>query len=90
MALGKKTGGREKGSRNKTRAINRAQVAMGLQPIDYMLEIMRDETKPDPIRMNAAVAAAPYIHAKLSSIEQKVEGKLQIQEVKNVIIDPKD
>lgn len=38
-------------------------------PLDYMLEILRDETAPRDDRMDAAKAAAPYVHAKLASVE---------------------
>jgi hypothetical protein len=42
MALGKKTGGRQKSSRNKTtRAAEIA--ASGDLPLDYMLRVIRDE-----------------------------------------------
>lgn len=38
-------------------------------PLDYMLTIMRDDTQPIAARMDAAKAAAPYVHAKLASVE---------------------
>jgi hypothetical protein len=38
-----------------------------------MLEVMRDEGEDLPRRLAAANMAAPYVHAKLSSVE--VSGK---------------
>ena len=69
MALGKKTGGRQKGARNKTHAINAAMVQGGLMPIDFMLAVLRNEDAPLDDRKWAANAAAPYLHAKLASVE---------------------
>ena len=88
MALGQKTGGRQLGARNKTRAINRAMVGDGLMPIDYMLEILRDEGQTDENRKWAANAAAPYLHAKLASTEQKLSGEVAISQIKRIIVDP--
>lgn len=38
-------------------------------PLDYMLQVMRDESTEKPRRDDMAKAAAPYLHAKLSSVE---------------------
>ena len=72
MALGRKTGGRQKGARNRaTTEARAAAAATGILPLDYMLEIMR-ETNADPKRRDAmATAAAPYLHPKLSAVEPK-------------------
>lgn len=49
-------------------------------PLDYMLEILRNEAMDPDARMDAAKAAAPYVHAKLASVEHRGEdgGPLQI------------
>jgi len=66
--------GRKKGSPNKVTAEKRAAIAAsGLTPLDYMLTVMRDETEEVQRRLSAAQSAAPYVHAKLSSVE--VSGK---------------
>ena len=39
-------------------------IAAGLSPLEYMLEVMRDETLDESKRLEAAKAAAPYCHAK--------------------------
>jgi hypothetical protein len=62
----------------------------GISPLEYLLGIMRhgDETKE---RMNAAIAAAPYVHAKLSSVDinATVAATVQITAIERKIIDPK-
>jgi hypothetical protein len=72
MALGRKTGGRQKGVRNRATAEARAAAeATGILPLDYMLSVMRDD-KVEPKRRDAmAMAAAPYVHPKLSAVEAK-------------------
>lgn len=70
MAAGKKTGGRIKGVPNKATAEKAAKVeASGLTPLDYMLTVMRDETNPKDMRLDAANKAAPYVHPKLANVE---------------------
>jgi hypothetical protein len=74
MAFGKKTGGRQKGSLNKITCEEREAVAAsGLTPLDYMLSVLRDEKQPAARRDDMAKAAAPYVHARLSSAEVKSE-----------------
>lgn len=69
MAQGKKTGGRQKGTPNKTTAAKAAEIASsGLTPLDYMLEIMRDEANPKDMRLDAANKAAPFVHPKLAAM----------------------
>jgi hypothetical protein len=70
MARDRKTGGRKKGARNRATAEARAAAeATGILPLDYMLSIMRD-ANADPKRRDAmAMAAAPYLHSRLSSVE---------------------
>lgn len=73
--------GRPKGAMTKrTREIAERASAEGITPLEYMLNVLRDETMPAATRMDAAKAAAPYVHAKLASVEHKGEdgGPLQI------------
>ena len=87
MAKGVKTGGRTKGTPNKTTsaaAKRAAEIASsGLTPLEYMLQILRDEKQDVAARMDAAHKAAPYVHPKLASVELggKDGGPLQIQVV---------
>jgi len=62
--------GRKPGSIRKATAEAQAKAAAtGILPLDFMLSRMRDELAPMAERMDMAKAAAPYVHAKLSSIE---------------------
>ncbi len=79
--------GRKKGSPNKkTQEIIAKVESTGITPLDYMLAIMRKPDLPDDaetmaklshnnMRFEAAKAAAPYVHAKLASVEHKGTGK---------------
>ena len=73
MALGHKTGGRKKGTPNKATAKRQAAIeASGLTPLDYMLSIMRDEERDATERLEAAKAAAPFVHPRLSTVQSDV------------------
>jgi hypothetical protein len=70
--------GRPKGSRNRrTRAVLEAAEAGGELPLDYMLAVMRDPNADHKRRDAMAMAAAPYLHAKLSSIDAKLSSALE-------------
>ena len=70
MALGRKTGGRQKGARNRAIAEARAAAeATGIMPLDYMLSVMRDAKAESKRRDAMAMAAAPYLHPKVSPVE---------------------
>jgi hypothetical protein len=74
--------GRKPGSVNKRTAEKVAAVeASGLTPLDFMLNVMRDGDQAMDLRFDAAKAAAPYVHARLSSIDANVDlnGQLVIQ-----------
>lgn len=80
MALGKKTGGRRKGVRNKVTQVRVAEIAAsGLMPLDYILNVMRDEEAEPCRRDDMAKAAAPYVHPKLATIEHTGEGGGPVQ-----------
>lgn len=62
--------GRKKGVPNiRTKATQAAAESTGITPLEYMLQVMRDPATEPREKLNAAVAAAPYVHAKLSSVE---------------------
>lgn len=62
--------GRKAGVPNKRTAEKTAQIeASGLTPLDYLLSIMRDDLLDREARVDAAKAAAPYVHAKLANVE---------------------
>lgn len=68
---GKREGaGRKKGTPNKATQERQAEIAAsGLTPLDFMLQIMRDQDRPTEDRFEAAKAAAPYVHPKLANVE---------------------
>lgn len=62
--------GRKPGSlTTKTRELAEKAANEGITPLDYMLSLLRDEGAEASVRFEAAKAAAPYIHPRLSSIE---------------------
>lgn len=70
-----KTGGRTPGTPNKKTAETQAAVmASGLTPLEYLLSVMRNEEADEQRRVAAANMAAPYVHARLSSIDATVTG----------------
>jgi len=83
MTWGRKTGGRKKGTPNKIKkppalmAEAQAEVAAavsaneGLQPLDYMLAVMRDPTASEARRDMMAKAAAPYRHPQLAAVAHR-------------------
>lgn len=70
---GKRPGaGRKAGTPNKATQKRQAEVAAsGLTPLEYMLGLLRDESRDFLTRFEAAKAAAPYVHPKLASTELK-------------------
>jgi hypothetical protein len=77
---GERRGGRKKGTPNrKTAAMIKAVRQSGITPLDFMLEVMRGKPPEGAgpaefiaftnLRFEAAKAAAPYVHPKLSAIE---------------------
>lgn len=71
--------GRKPGSPNKKTAEVQKRIAeTGITPLDYLLMVMRDPGGEPKERINAAVAAAPYVHAKLSAIDLSGSVKLGV------------
>lgn len=70
MAQGKKTGGRQKGSKNKANVQTSTEIAAtGETPLEYMVRVMRETGADYDRRDRMAVAAAPYVHQKLAATE---------------------
>src|SRR5262245_50019572 len=75
-------GGRQKGTPNKATALRRAAEAAAVAsegeytPVEFLLRVMNADDIDVKMRIDAAKAAAPYIHAKLATeAESKDEGK---------------
>lgn len=66
--------GRKKGGPNrKTLETQAFAQESGITPLEYLLTVMRDAGGEPRERINAAIAAAPYVHAKLSTVDVKSE-----------------
>lgn len=96
----RKGAGRKPGAATtKTREVADKAASEGVTPLEYMLQVMRNEPpaglegpqllSAHMMRFEAAKAAAPYIHPKLASIEHKGpdDGPIQITTVERRIID---
>lgn len=67
---GERRGGRAPGVPNRKTAETVAAIeASGLTPLEYMLSVLRDATNDPAVRLDAANKAAPYVHAKLATID---------------------
>lgn len=69
----RKGAGRKKGTVAEATRIRKdiatAALNAGLTPLDYMLNILRDETQKQSARFTAAKEAAPYVHPRLAAVE---------------------
>jgi hypothetical protein len=43
--------------------------ATGMTPVDFLVSVMRDETRPIELRIDAAGRVAPYVHPRLSAVD---------------------
>jgi hypothetical protein len=85
MAKGKKTGGRKKGSRNKSTMVREEELAAsGELPRDYMLRIMRDPNADDHRRDEMAKAVAPFVHPRFATISHTGDSEKPIQRVMRI------
>jgi hypothetical protein len=75
---GERRGGRTKGVPNRKTAEKVALIeASGLTPLDYMLSVMRDASNEAPLRLDAAKAAAQFVHPKLSTIAATIDASVE-------------
>ena len=90
---GKRPGaGRKAGSATtRTREIANA-ISEGLTPLEYLTSVYRDIGQDEAKRIDAAKAAAPYVHAKLNSVQLSgdPDAPLHLEEVRRVIVRPGD
>ena len=83
--------GRPRCARNKRSLtiIEDAQAA-GQLPLEFLLSVMRDNEQKIERRIEAAKAAAPYLHSKLASIENPgPPDKPQVTAIQVSFVDPK-
>ena len=92
---GKRPGaGRPAGSTN-LRSLDSIEeiTASGLTPLEYLTQVYRDPLVDESKRIDAAKAAAPYVHAKLSAVELtgKDGGPVEtLEKVERIIVRPSD
>jgi methanogenic corrinoid protein MtbC1 len=91
---GPRTGaGRKKGQATKmNEAARRAALETGISPLDFLLNAMRDATHEFDTRLDAAKAAAPYVHARLAAITHSGDEDNPVRTVNVIerrIVDPK-
>lgn len=72
----------------KTREIAEKAVEGGITPLDYMLTLLRDEGQPSAVRFEAAKAAAPFVHPKLSTVQANIEATVGVTEIEWRVVDP--
>lgn len=67
--------GRPPGSRNKRTVETQERVAAsGMTPLEYLTSVYQDTAADEARRIDAAKAAAPYVHAKLSQVDATLSG----------------
>src|SRR6266404_9430694 len=81
MTVGRKTGGRVRGTPNrKTQALQAKVEAAGrVSPLDFVLGVMWDLDAPPAMRFDAAKVALPFLHPKLAAIEHSGPGRGPIE-----------
>jgi hypothetical protein len=88
MARGRKTGGRQKGARNRaTGEARAAAAATGVLPLAYMLSVMRDPAVDHKRRDAMAMAAAPYLHPRLTAIDAKLSPAVPASSPEKLIVE---
>jgi len=59
-------------------------------PLDFLLRLMRDPREPKSKRLEAAKAAAPFCHSKLSAVDTPPAGTKEMPKVSVAVsfVDP--
>jgi hypothetical protein len=56
-------------------------------PLEYLLSVMHDEEEHRFTRMDAAKAAAPYVHAKLASVTTHTPNDALLGQIQKLYFD---
>ena len=64
---GSKKGSIKSGTKKKLELAEKI-VGTGASPLEYLISLFRNEEIPRKERLDAAIAAAPYIHSKMPSV----------------------
>lgn len=76
--------GRRKGGANRLTDEAVEKGTDGLSPLDYLLSILRDVSEEPARRLDAAKAAAPYVHPKRQPVDDRGDTAQTIQVVTGV------
>ncbi len=85
MALGKKTGGRQKGTRNKRTLATERQIKKlkqaGKDPKDYLAGVMAGTHEHDPNKVRAAEVLMEFYYPKLQRTTVKADVRITHEEM---------
>ncbi len=68
----------KKSAAKRRRRASAAVADEGLTPLQYMVQVLRDESQTHAVRMDAAKTVAPYLHARLATAEGQKAGLEQL------------
>ena len=73
VGAGRKTGSTDRAMQKVSakRVLDRTGTGPDAMPLAYLLGVMNSKDQPSNIRLQAAIAAAPYCHPRLASVEVK-------------------
>lgn len=69
----------KRGVRLSKQVLANLELNSAVNPLQYMLAVIQDDRQKPNIRLQAAIAAAPYVHPKLSSVELKGDSAAPLQ-----------
>ena len=61
----------QRGVRLSKQVLSNLELSNQINPLQFLLAVMQDDRQKPNVRMQAAIAAAPYVHPKLASVELK-------------------
>ena len=84
----KNKGGRPKGSLNKRTLAVKQAIRNGVTPLEFLLDLMRDEAQELNVRIDAAKSAAPYVHQRLAQLAVEHKGEVFVNKVEYIVVNP--
>jgi len=74
------------GVARRKRAAAEPAVSEGLTPLQYMVDVLRDESQTHAVRMDAAKTAAPYMHPRLATAEMREQDAQWLSEFMKAVV----
>ena len=59
-------------------------------PLEFLMSVFRDPAAPFDVRLEAAKAAAPYVHPKLASVTLKGDEENPVRVIERIELVPVD